>query len=90
VSRARVCGPVCHEATENTCNCWCAGLFHGAGGQPARVAFADAMGELPGREPDGTETAHLENALEAARAVAPAVLPKAAAVGSTAPRWLAA
>lgn len=35
----RVCGKQCHAARRAKCRCWCGGLFHGKGGEPARAAF---------------------------------------------------
>lgn len=57
MGKVRVCGATCHKAKRPKCRCWCGGLFHGAGGQEARDAFAQEFGvdELP-----TTERAFLE------------------------------
>jgi hypothetical protein len=47
VGTTRTCGPRCHNAKEPECDCWCAGLFHGATGKAAREAFAKEYGEEP-------------------------------------------
>lgn len=46
----RTCDARCHNATGPACACWCAGLFHGAGGQAARETFRETYNDLAGTE----------------------------------------
>lgn len=52
-SRHRRCDKRCHAAKRRRCGCWCGGLFHGAAGESARVAFVNAYGApIPAESPE--------------------------------------
>lgn len=47
MSTFRKCDSRCHTAKRKVCQCWCGGVFHGAGGQAARDAFVAEYLKLP-------------------------------------------